>query len=61
MSYSEFLTRINEFVGHVVEFTSRFKETGKIFTTQRFVWDRQEFGVLKEDSLIEVINVELVK
>lgn len=61
MSYSEFLNRINDFVGHVVEFTSRFKENGKTFKTQRFVWDSKEFGEFKEDSLVEIIKVELIK
>lgn len=61
MSYEEFLSRIDEFIGCVVEFTSRFKSDGKIFKTQRYVWDRKEFAEPKEDSLIEVLKVRVIR
>lgn len=59
MSYEEFLNRIDEFVGHVVEFTAKFKSDGKTFKTQRYVWDSKEFVQLRPDSLIEIVEVRI--
>lgn len=61
MSYKEFLDNIDKYVGKVVEFTSRFKADGKTFKTERYVWDSKEFGEPKEDSLIEVIEVKVIR
>lgn len=61
MSYREFLDNIDKYVGKVVEFTSRLKESGQIFKTERYVWDCKEFGEPKEDALIEVIEVKIVR
>ena len=61
MSYREFLDNIDEYVGKIVEFTSRFKADGKTFKTERYVWDSKEFGEPKEDSLIEVIKVKVIR
>lgn len=58
MTYIEFLERIDTYVGHVVEFTARFKSDGKTFRTQRYVWDRNEFGRPSVDALIEVTDVK---
>ena len=32
MTYTEFLSNIDKYVGYVVEFKTRFKSNGKIFT-----------------------------
>ena len=61
MSYKEFLQNIDKYVGKVVEFTSRFKADGKTFKTERYVWDSKEFGEPKEDALIEVIEVKVIR
>ena len=61
MSYREFLDNINKYVGKVVEFTSRFKANGKIFKSERYVWDNNEFGEPNEDALIEVIEVKVIR
>lgn len=61
MSYREFLNNIDKYVGKVVEFTSRFKADGKTFKTERYVWDAKEFGEPKEDALIEVIGVKIIR
>ena len=61
MSYREFLDNIDNYVGKVVEFTSRFKADGKIFKSERYVWDSKEFGKPKEDALIEVIEVKVIR
>ena len=61
MSYKEFLDNIDNYVGKVVEFTSRFKADGKIFKSERYVWDSKEFGEPKEDALIEVIEVRVIR
>lgn len=61
MSYKEFLNNINDYVGKVVEFTSKFKADGKIFKTERYVWDSKEFGEPKGDSLIEVLEVKVIR
>ena len=61
MSYREFLDNIDNYVGKVVEFTSRFKADGKIFKSERYVWDSKEFGEPKEDALIEVIEVKVIR
>lgn len=58
MSYKEFLERIDEFVEHVVEFTFVMVATGKIYKTQRFVWDNKEFCEEKEDSLVKTLEVK---
>jgi hypothetical protein len=60
MTYTEFLSNIDKYVGYVVEFKTRFKSNGKIFTSQRYVWDNKEFGALKPDSLIEVLSVKVL-
>lgn len=60
MTYTEFLSNIDKYVGYVVEFKTRFKSNGKIFTSQRYVWDNKEFGALKPDSLIEVLSVKIL-
>ena len=61
MSYKEFLSNIDKYVGKVVEFTSRFKADGRTFKTERYVWDKKEFGEPKEDSLIEVVSVKVIR
>lgn len=61
MSYREFLDNIDNYVGKVVEFTSRFKADGKIFKSERYVWDGNEFGKPNEDALIEVIEVKVIR
>ena len=61
MSYKEFLQNIDKYVGKVVEFTSRFKADGKTFKTEKYVWDSKEFGEPKEDALIEVIEVKVIR
>ena len=61
MSYREFLDNIDKYVGKVVEFTSRFKADGKTFKSERYVWDSKEFGVPKEDALIEVLEVKVIR
>ncbi len=61
MSYKEFLANIDKYVGKVVEFTTRMKQTGYTGKTQRYVWDNKEFGELKEDSLIEVLEVKIIR
>lgn len=61
MSYREFLDNIDKYVGKVVEFTSRFKANGKIFKSERYVWDNNEFGEPNEDALIEVIEVKVIR
>ena len=61
MSYREFLDNIDNYVGKVVEFTSRFKTDGKIFKSERYVWDSNEFGEPKEDALIEVSEVKVIR
>lgn len=60
MTYAEFLKDIDKYVGYVVEFKTRFKSNGKIFTSQRYVWDNKKFGALKPDSLIEVLSVKIL-
>lgn len=60
MTYTEFLSNIDKYVGYVVEFKTRFKSNDKIFTSQRYVWDNKEFGALKPDSLIEVLSVKVL-
>lgn len=61
MSYREFLDNIDKYVGKVVEFTSRFKANGKTFKSERYVWDSKEFGEPKEDVLIEVLEVKVIR
>ena len=61
MSYREFLENIDKYVGKVVKFTSRFKADGKTFKSERYVWDRKEFGEPKEDALIEVVEVKVIR
>ena len=61
MSYREFLDNIDKHVGKVVEFTSRFKANGKTFKSERYVWDSKEFGESKEDALIEVLEVKVIR
>lgn len=61
MSYREFLNNIDSYVGKVIEFTSRIKANGKIFKSERYVWDNKEFGEPKEDALIEVIEVKVIR
>ena len=61
MSYIEFLDNIDKYVGKVVEFTSRFKTDGKTFKSERCVWDSKEFGEPKEDALIEVLEVKVIR
>ena len=61
MSYREFLDNIDKYVGKVVEFTSRFKANGKTFKSERYVWDSKEFGESKEDALIEVLEVKVIR
>lgn len=61
MSYREFLENIEKYVGKVVEFTSRFKADGRTFKTERYVWDKKEFGEPKVDALIEVIEVKVIR
>ena len=61
MSYKEFLDNIDNYVGKVVEFTSRFKADGKIFKSERYVWDSKEFREPNEDALIEVIEVKVIR
>ena len=61
MSYDEFLNNIDEYVGKVVQFVSRFKSDGRIFKTERYVWDNKEFGNPSPDALIEVIEVNGVR
>ena len=52
MSYREFLDNIDNYVGKVVEFSSRFKADGKIF---------KSVGEPNEDALIEVIEVKVIR
>ena len=61
MSYKEFLDNIDNYVGKVVEFTSRFTANGKIFKSERYVWDSKEFGEPNEDALIDVIEVKVIR
>ena len=61
MSYTEFLNNIDKYVGKVVEFTSRMKATGETMKMQRYVWDSKEFGQLAPDSLIEILDVKIVR
>lgn len=58
MTYDYFLEHIDEYVGHVVEFTARFKATGEMFKTQRYVWDNKEFCKPSADALIEITEVK---
>lgn len=58
MTYNYFLEHIDEYVGHVVEFTARFKANEKTFRTQRYVWNNKEFGKLSADALIEITAVK---
>lgn len=59
-SYTYFVEHLEEFVGKKVEFTTRFKADGKEYKSERIVWDKAEFGLLKEDSLIEILNVRIL-
>jgi len=61
MSYREFLDNIDKYVGKVVEFTSRFKANGKTFKSERYVWDIKEFGEPKDEALIEVLEVKVIR
>lgn len=61
MSYNEFLKNIDKYVGKKVRLHSKFKAEGIEFKTERYVWDNKEFGSLTPDSLIEVLNVEIVE
>lgn len=61
MSYNEFLKNIDKYVGKRVKFHSRFKAEGFEFKTERYVWDNKEFGNLASDSLIEVLDVEIIE
>ena len=61
MSYKEFLNNIDKYIGKVVEFTTRFKADGKTFKTERYVWDKKEFGEPKEDALIEVVSIKVIR
>lgn len=45
----------------MVEFTAVIKATGKKQKFQRVVWDNKEFGKLKKDSLIEIVNVDFIR
>ena len=60
MSYKEFLETIDNYVGKVVEFTSRLKANGQTFKSQMYVWDNKSFAEPKEDALIEVIAVNVI-
>lgn len=60
MSYQEFLKNIDKFVGKTIEFTFRFKDIGKVYKTQRYVWNSKEFGELKQESLTEILEVQII-
>lgn len=60
MSYDEFLTNIDKYVGRKVKFYSKHKILGTEFTTIRYVWDNKEFGKPAPDALIEVLKVEII-
>ena len=62
MSYAEFLERIDEFVGYVVEFESVWKSDGKhAGYFQRYVWDNKEFGPSSKEALMEVVGVKVIR
>lgn len=61
MTYDDFLNNIEDYVGKVVEFTTRRKQDGYISKTQRYVWDSKEFGRPKADALMEVLNVDVIR
>lgn len=62
MSYEEFLSRIDEFVGCVMEFEANWKKDGShAGNFQRVVWDDKEFGSPGPDSLMETVAVRLVR
>lgn len=62
MSYEEFLKRIDEFVGYVVEFEANWKRDGKhAGNFQRYVWDNKQFGPTAEDALMEVVGVKVIR
>lgn len=60
MTYTDFLNNIDKYVGYVVQLKVRFKANGKIFTSQRYVWDNKEFGALKPDALLDVLDVKIL-
>ena len=61
MTYREFLDDIDKYIGKIVEFTTKIKADGKTFKSERYVWDKKEFGEPKEDALIEVIEVKIIR
>lgn len=61
VTYDEFLKDIESYVGHVVKFLVKRKQDGHILRAQRFIWDDKEFGPLRPDALLEVLNVEKVR
>lgn len=61
MSYKEFLNNIDEYVGKIIQLTVRRKQDGYISKTQRYVWSNKEFGELKADSLIEILDVKVIR
>jgi len=60
MSYPHFIAHQAEYVGKKVEFTIKFKADGIEHKTERIVWSKSEFALLKEDSLIEVVKVKIL-
>lgn len=61
MSYKEFLENIDKYVGKIVRFTTKRKMDGYVSSTERYVWDNKEFGELKPDAPMEILNVEIVR
>jgi hypothetical protein len=62
MSYEEFLDRIDELVGYVVEFEAIWKRDGThAGRFQRYVWDNKEFGPPSEDALMETVGVRVIR
>lgn len=61
MCYADFLKNIHRYVGTVVEFTIREKSSGKIFKSERFVWDCNEFGMPGKDAAIDVLDVKVIR
>lgn len=60
MTYENFLKDIKKYERCFIEITGKIKATNKICKVQRFVWDDKEFCPLSEDSLVEVLNVEII-
>lgn len=61
MTYNEFLEKIDDYVNCVVEFTAVIKATGKTHKCQRVVWDNKTFSGSKDNSNIEIINVDFIR